>query len=127
MTDRILHDVDGAGRWVDVDFATQADIADLVEGPTGDNWRMEVAVSSVNVPNTGPQAGGLLTVTVSGLAVGDLCFWLATDSTADRFEYHTRNPVCSVATETSLAYTNGGTATVDPGAADHYFLVIHLS
>lgn len=96
----------------------------------GSGWRgatVEHRSVSVNVPSTAASTSGLIQPTISGLLIGDLCFWIGCD-TNDGIQFHFRtDTVCSTNGQINLRYFNADTATRDPAATNHHFLIVRLT
>ena len=80
----------------------------------------------LSIPSTAGGASGTLTVTISGLNVGDVVIWAGLSSSS-AFTFNT-DPVCTVADQITLRYHNVDDATAHALATQtHTFLVFRRS
>ena len=99
----------------------------VVLGTAGEVWRLEHLVVTKDVANV--PAHGTLTETwtgISGLAVGDLVYFLNKDS-PHRLLVIRAKAVCAVAGELQMQFGNADTADVNPPSDDYHFLIWHKS
>lgn len=103
------------------------DFVMVEDGPK--NWRLEHVAVAVNVGSNAAHSVSSTVVSITGLQVGDLCFFLgAPAGSTDNRPFHFRtNPVCSVEGQITLLGFNASTSTVDPSEETFHFLVIHTS
>lgn len=97
-------------------------------GPPGVAYRMQMMSAAVDIPSTLQQAGGAITVTLTGVVTGDIVVWIGSDVTSDgtQFIYYVKQS--SVTTNAAdLIYFNADDATRNPASATHYFLVFHVA
>jgi hypothetical protein len=97
----------------------------------GSTWRsagFEVRSIGVNIPSVAAHSSGSQAVTVSGLNVGDYCFWMGTTQGAAGVQFHHfTDSICSTAGQITLRYFNADTSAIDPGSVQHYFLIVRLT
>ena len=90
-------------------------------------WTLEYVAVTTDLGNLAAHSGTAATMTVPGLQVNDLCFFIGVDSEANvgQFIYYTYPPVCSTAGQISLRRFNADAAAHDPGSVAYHFLVLH--
>lgn len=97
------------------------------EAYDGTVWRglgLEVVSTSVNIASTTASTSGSQSVTISGLNVGDYCWFIGVGSNDGiQFSFRTE-PLCATTNTIVLRYFNSDTATRDPAAATFYFAVL---
>lgn len=98
-----------------------------VSGTLGEVWRLDYAAVTINPADLPANTGQSLTVTIAGLVVGDLCFFLGADTTNNSQIWRCRPPVCQVAGQITLGQFNPDTVSVDIPSSSFSFLVIHRS
>jgi hypothetical protein len=123
---RVYSEDDTAGPILNVQASDGVPYS-LLMAPGGEGWRMRLATATVNIPSTATSSSGVITPTIAGLVVGDLCIWIgAIDNSGVQFVFRTE-PVVTVAGQVTLRYFNSSAGTVDPASTTHYFLVIERS
>jgi hypothetical protein len=97
----------------------------------GATWRsagFELRSIAVNIGSTNAHSSGSQVVTVTGLNVGDYCFWMGTSQGGAGVQFHHwTDSVCASAGQITLRYFNADTSIIDPGNVQHYFLIVRLT
>lgn len=100
--------------------------ASLMLGKAGEVWKCEIVTASVNFASLAAHGGTSVAVSITGLNVGDYCFYIGQDQSDQNARGNTtRPPVCTTAGQITLQTYNADTAANDPGASNLYFFVAH--
>lgn len=84
----------------------------------------EYAAVTIDIASTASHSGGSQSVTIPGLATGDVCFWEGQDGGANGVQYWTE-PVCTSPDTIVLHRFNADAVTLDPVSTTHHFFIIH--
>lgn len=116
----------GTPQEADLRYNEDLSVPEFYDGAGWKGCAVQLATVGVNIASTAGSTSGTQTVSVSGLRVGDLCFFIGVD-TNDAIQFHFRTePVCVSAGQIVLRYFNCDTATRDPASASFRFLIVRV-
>lgn len=96
----------------------------IVLGKAGEVWRMEYMTGTKDLANINAHSASTETVTVTGVAVGDIVIFLEKVA-INRGLLIRAEPLVTVANTIELHIFNTDTVAIDPASSTFHFLVIH--